>query len=214
MRQALWLEIVWWLDVGGVAVFAATGALVASRKQMDIVGFVLVASVTGIGGGTVRDLLLGRLPVFWIGEEHYVLICAAVAVTVFFTAHLIESRFRVLLWADALGLALYGVLGTEIARASGASPLVAILMGMLTATFGGLIRDVLCGEVPLILRKELYATAALAGAASDVLLQELGIAAIPTMTSAFVVAFVIRALAIGYGLSLPVYRPRPGRDYR
>src|SRR5918994_3336799 len=98
------------LDYAGVAVFAATGALAASRKQLDIIGFLFLASITGIGGGTFRDLILD-VPVFWIGNRTYVLVCAAVAVLIFFTAHFVESRYRLLLWLDAVGLAAYSVIG-------------------------------------------------------------------------------------------------------
>ena len=106
---------VFWLDLLGVAVFAASGALTASRKQLDIVGFALLAAVTGIGGGTLRDQLIGRLPVFWIKEPAYIAVTTAVAVLVFFTAHRLESRFRMLLWLDAMGLALFCALGAETA---------------------------------------------------------------------------------------------------
>ena len=147
-----------WLDLCGVAVFAASGALTASRKQMDIVGFCLIATVTGIGGGTVRDLLLGQGAVYWITQPVYVLICIGVGVLMFFTAPYIEFRYRVLLWADAAGLALFCVTGAEKALEVTNSLPVSVIMGVMTATFGGIIRDVLCAEVPLILRKEIYAT--------------------------------------------------------
>ncbi len=151
------------LDLFGVAVFAVTGALVASRKQMDIVGFALLATVTGIGGGTLRDLLLGFSPVFWVHQPIYVVICVAVAGLVFFTAHVPESRYRLLLWLDALGLSVFCVVGADKAMEAGTGAFIAIVMGVITATFGGLVRDVLGGEIPVILRKEIYASAALAG---------------------------------------------------
>ena len=152
------------LDLFGVAVFAVTGALTASRKQMDIVGFALLATVTGIGGGTLRDLVLGAQPVFWVREPVYVAICIAVAVIVFFTAHIPESRYRLLLWLDALGLSFFCVAGADKALTADAGWFIAIVMGVITATFGGVVRDVLGGEIPVILRREIYATAALAGA--------------------------------------------------
>ncbi len=156
--------IVGWLDVAGVAVFAASGALTASRQQMDVVGFALVATVTGIGGGTIRDLLLGTGPVFWVFAPSYLFLCVGVAILLFFAAPLFESRFRALLWADAAGLAIFCVIGAEAALRAGSPGSVAVLMGVITATFGGLVRDVLCAEVPLILRREIYATAAAVGA--------------------------------------------------
>jgi uncharacterized membrane protein YeiH len=202
-----------WLDLAGIAVFAASGALVASRKQLDIVGFVLIAAITGFGGGTVRDLLLGRTPVFWLRAPELLGVAAGVAVLVFFTAHLVESRFRALLWADAVGLALYGVLGAEIALIWGADPWAAVLLGTVTATAGGIIRDVVCDELPLILRREIYITAAAAAAATYVALR---LAPLPRDIAVPVgigVGFSIRAAAIMYGWSLPPYRSRPAREY-
>lgn len=205
--------LLWWLDIAGIAVFAASGALVASRKQMDAVGFVLIAAVTAFGGGTVRDLLLGRVPPFWLRDPTWLAVASAVAILVFFTAHRIESRFRALLWADAVGLALFAVLGAEIALLAGATPWAAVLLGVATATFGGAARDVICNEVPLLLRKEIYALAALAGAAVFVALRINGVWRDPALLAGLAVAFGIRAVAIARGWSLPAYKPRPGRDY-
>lgn len=201
------------MDFAAIAVFAASGALVASRKQLDVVGFVLIAAVTGFGGGTLRDLLLGRTPVFWLRAPELLAICAVVAVLVFFTAHRLESRFRVLLWADAVGLALYAVVGAEIALLAGATPWAAVLLGVVTATFGGIVRDVVCNELPLILRREIYVTAAAAGALVFVALRVEGVWREPAFAAGIAVAFLIRALALLRGWSLPAYRARPGRDY-
>lgn len=200
------------LDLIGVVVFAASGALVASRKEMDLIGFGLMACLTGVGGGTLRDLLLGQ-PVFWIADPLAIWICLAVAALLFITAHVIQRRYPVLLWADALGISLYGVMGAELARASGAGPLVAIVMGMMTATFGGLIRDVVCGETPLILRKEVYATAAALAAAMHVGLSAAGVPFEISAVAGFAAGFALRAAGIAKGLSLPSYKARPGRDY-
>lgn len=199
------------LDLFGVAVFAVTGALVASRKQMDIVGFAFLATVTGIGGGTFRDLVLGATPVFWVQQPIYVGICIAVAVIVFFTAHIPESRYRLLLWLDALGLSVFCVVGADRAIESGAGPFIAVVMGVITATFGGIVRDVLGAEIPVILRKEIYATAALAGAAVFVMGETAGWPAAVTTLGGFAVCFVIRGLALHFGWSLRAYRPRPAR---
>jgi uncharacterized membrane protein YeiH len=202
-----------WLDIAGIAVFAASGALVASRKRMDAVGFVLIAAVTGFGGGTVRDLLLGRIPPFWLRDPVWLAVASSVGLLVFLTAHRLESRFRALLWADAVGLALFAVLGAEIALLAGASPWAAVLLGVVTATFGGVVRDVICNEVPLLLRKEIYALAALAGAAAFVALRVNGIWRDPALLTGMGVGFAIRAVAIARGWSLPAYKPRPGREY-
>jgi uncharacterized membrane protein YeiH len=198
------------LDFLGVAVFAVTGALVASRKQMDIVGFALLATVTGIGGGTLRDLILG-VPVFWVGSPVYVGVCFAVAVIVFFTAHIPQSRYRLLLWLDAVGLSFFCVVGSEIALGAGTGYFVAVIMGVMTATFGGIIRDILGGEIPVVLRKEIYATAALAGSGMFAGAWALDLQGTVATLSGFLVCFAIRALALSYGWSLPAYRARPGR---
>jgi len=204
---------IFWLDLAGVAVFALSGALTASRRQMDLFGFLLIATVTGIGGGTLRDLLIGQAPVFWVRQPVYLAVTSGVALLGFLTAHLVEYRFRLLLWADALGLAFFSLLGAEAALAAGVEGGAAVVMGLLTATFGGLARDLLCNEVPLILRKEIYATAAALGAATYVLLDELDLPRGLALAAGFLAAFLLRALAIARGLSLPVYRPRPGRSY-
>ena len=200
------------LDLSGTAVFAVSGALVASRKEMDPVGFGLLATVTGIGGGTLRDVLLNR-PAAWIAAQEYILLCLLVAALLFFIAPHIQRRYPVLLWADAAGLALFAVLGTEIARAGGAGPVVAVMMGMMTATFGGLIRDVISNEIPLILRKEIYVTAAALGALMYWLLLSLGCAPVWAGLAGFAAGFGLRALGLLFGWSLPTYKSRPGRDY-
>ena len=199
-------------DLMAIGVFAASGALVASRKQMDVIGFGLMASLTGVGGGTLRDLLLGR-PVIWISDPLPLIVCLAVAVVLFFSAHIFQRRYTVLLWADGLGLAMYGVMGAELARASGAGILISVVMGMMTATFGGLIRDIVCGETPLVLGKEVYATCAVLAAATHALLMLAGVPLEAAATAGFAAGFGLRALGITRGLSLPVYKARPGREY-
>ncbi len=183
------------LDWLGITVFAVTGALVASRKQMDVVGFALLATVTGVGGGTVRDLCLGLVPVFWVEQPAYVAACVAAAVVVFFA-----------------GLSFFCIVGAERALDAGTGPAVAIMMGIVTATIGGVIRDVLGGEIPVVLRKEIYVTAALAGGLAFVGLVVAGVPQLPAAATGFAVCFVVRGAALLRGWSLPVYRPRPGRD--
>lgn len=206
-------DLLYWLDLFGVVVFAVSGSLTASRKQLDIVGFLFVAAVTGIGGGTLRDLLLDRGPVFWVREPLPLWLTSAVAVLVYFTASRVERRYTALLWADALGLAVFCVMGAQAALTAGASASVAVLMGTMTATFGGLIRDVVCTETPLILRKEIYATAAGAGAAVLVTAEALDLPPPVAVATGVAASLAIRAVALIYGLSLPTYRARPGRDY-
>jgi uncharacterized membrane protein YeiH len=196
------------LDLLGVAVFAVTGALVASRKQMDVVGFAFLAVVTGVGGGTIRDLVLGLTPVFWVREPIYLLVCIGCAIAVFFAAHVPRSRLVALVWLDAVGLALFAVLGAE--KALGHGPVVAATMGVVTAVMGGMIRDILGGESPVILRQEIYATAALLGAVAY-LLALLVMPRDAAVGLGVTAGFILRGLALRNGWSLPVYRPRAAR---
>jgi uncharacterized membrane protein YeiH len=198
------------LDYAGVAVFAATGALAASRKQLDIIGFIFLAAVTGIGGGTLRDLILD-VPVLWVADPAYILVCALVAVTVFFTAHLFESRYKLLLWLDAIGLSAYCVMGAAKGYAVTGSVTVAIVMGVLTSTFGGILRDMLAGEPSVLMRPEIYVTAALSGAATYTFLAEAGLPVIVATLSGVIVAFIVRGGALKNGWTFKPYRARPGR---
>ena len=200
------------LDFAGVAVFAATGALAASRKQLDIVGFVFLACVTGIGGGTFRDLVLGHVPVTWVRNPEYLLICAATAVLLYFTAHMMESRYRILLWLDAVGLAAFCAMGAAVGLKATGSPAIAIVTGMATATFGGILRDVLAEEKSVLLRPEIYVSAAAAGSALYTIADAAG--AVPGMSAllAMALAFAIRGGALIFGWTMPSYRARAGRN--
>lgn len=198
------------LDYAGVAVFAATGALSASRKQLDIIGFLFLASVTGIGGGTMRDAILD-VPVFWVLDPTYVLICAGVAILVFFAAHRLESRYRLLLWLDAIGMATFSAIGAAKGLAVSGSPIVAVVMGMLTATFGGILRDLLAGEPSVLLRPEIYVTAALAGAAVFTTIHFTGLPDFAATLLAFATAFLIRGGALKFGWCFSTDGSRPGR---
>lgn len=200
------------LDYAGVAVFAATGALSASRKQLDIIGYLFLASVTGIGGGTMRDVILGATPVFWVVNPAYLIVCAAVGLLVFFTAHRFESRYRVLVWLDAIGLSAYCVMGAAKGLAATGSPTVALVTGMLTATFGGILRDLLAGEPSVLLRPEIYVTAALVGAGAFVLAAMMGLPLAGASTLGVLAAFAVRGGALRYGWTLPTGKAGPGRD--
>lgn len=199
------------IDLMAAAVFAVTGALVASRKQMDIVGFLWLGVVTGVGGGTVRDLLLG-VPVFWVRDAAPVVACLATSVAVYFTAHLVASRYTWIVWLDAVGLALVTVAGTAKGLDAGAGPVVATAMGVITAVVGGIIRDILGHEPSIILRREVYVTASLLGAVAYVVAAGLDFGATAAALIGGATVFGVRGLAIVYGWSLPVYRARPGRD--
>ncbi len=205
-------ELIRVLDYFGVVVFAVSGALTAARKGMDLVGFALIGTITGIGGGTLRDLLLDR-PVFWLSAHEYVLLTLFAAWSVFFFGRAFTPRLRSALdWADAVGLSAFAVIGAQAALASGTSPLIAVIMGMMTASFGGLLRDMICGEPPLILHREVYASAAAAGAAVFTLLHEWPAPPVVTLAAGFGVALGLRGLGIIYGLHLPAFPQRdPGR---
>ncbi|MBG78297.1 MAG: hypothetical protein CL570_04620 [Alphaproteobacteria bacterium] len=195
------------LDYIGIIVFVITGALVAARNENDIISFVILGAVTGIGGGTLRDMMLGQTPVFWIREPIYIYICLATSVMTFFTAHFISRYQKYILWADALGMALFSVVGAQIALGAGAPEAVAVLMGVITAIFGGIIRDTLSSNESLIMRKEIYATASFAGALTYVALEHFQI--LPTGITLWIgvaVTFSLRGAAIIYNLRLPGYR--------
>jgi uncharacterized membrane protein YeiH len=140
------------LDYAAVAVFAVTGALVASRSQLDVVGFVFIACLTAVGGGTLRDVILDRPPL-WVSDPLILLVASVAAVVVFFGAHRLESRYRVLEWVDALALAVAVPAGVGVAQAAGMGWPVVLVMGMITGCMGGLMRDVVCNEVPLVLKQ-------------------------------------------------------------
>ncbi len=199
------------LDFAGVALFAATGALAASRKQLDIIGFAFLATVTGIGGGTARDLILG-VPVFWVMQPVYILVCVATALVIYVAAHLIESRFRWLLWLDAMALSAYGVFGAHKGLEVTGSAVVAVVMGMMTGTLGGILRDVLANEPSVLLRREIYISAALVGAAGYLGAHAVGLPLPAAAGAGFAAAFALRSGALAFGWRLPQYRPRPGRD--
>lgn len=205
------MPVLEWLDYAGVAVFAATGALAASRKQLDLIGFVFLAAVTGIGGGSVRDLILGATPVFWVKNPTYLVVCAAVAVLVYFTAHLVESRYRLLVWLDAVGLAAYSVMGAAKGFAASGSMTVALVTAMMTATFGGILRDVLTGEPSVLMRPEIYVTAALVGGGVFVAGDQFGLPIAAASALGVLAAFLVRGGAIHYGWTFSPYKPRPGR---
>ena len=204
-------RLVHFFDILAAVVFAVSGALVASRKGMDVMGFMWLAVITGVGGGTVRDLIL-NVPVFWVQNPVHLSACLVTAVVMHFVSPLVESRYRTLLWFDAFGLALVTVAGTVKALDVGAPALVAIAMGAVTGSVGGIIRDTL-GHVPsVLLRHEIYITASVLGACTYVGLNGLGLARLTAMIAGFLVTFGVRGLAIRFGWSLPVFRGSATRE--
>jgi uncharacterized membrane protein YeiH len=199
------------LDLVAAGVFAVTGALVASRKEMDLLGFLWLGVITGIGGGTLRDLLVG-LPVFWVVDPTPVALCLVVAGLAHFTAHLVSSRYRLLLYLDAFGMALVTIAGAAKGLDAGAGPLVALVMGVITASFGGILRDLLGQEPSIVLRRDIYVSASAAGAGVFLAALWAGLPREVAMAVGLVTAAVIRCAAIWFNWSLPVYRPRRGRE--
>lgn len=200
------------LDFTSVFIFALSGALAASRAQLDIVGFLFIACLTAVGGGTVRDLLLNREFVFWVANPAILAPACGAAVGVFFTAHLLESRRRALDWADAGALAVAVPAGVGVALNLGHGPAIVLIMGMATGALGGLMRDVVCNEVPLVLRQgELYLSAAFAGASAALIGVALGAPQPLALIACAAVTFLLRAGSMAFGWKLPVYRSRPPR---
>ena len=193
------------LEILGTLAFAVSGALAASRKRMDIFGFCVMALMPAVGGGTLRDLILDRSPVFWVDSPWYVVVAIAAALAVYFRPFEPGGRMRLLVWADALGLALFAALGTEISLQYGAGPLVSVMLGVATGVAGGMIRDVICNEIPLVLTGEIYATAAFAASTAFVTAVYLGLPRGWSLGVAVVVGFAIRAAAILWNLSLPAF---------
>ena len=197
------------LDWLGIVAFTITGGLVAARNQMDAVGFVMLGTVTGIGGGTIRDVLLNVHPILWIERPQYLAVCIVVSLVVYFTAHRVHSRMRLILWTDAIGLALFATVGAERAISVGASPLVAIVMGAITACFGGIIRDLLGQTRSIIFSYEIYVTAAMGAATVFVVLQLLQFPREIDVIAGVTTGFALRAGALLWGWSLPHHRSRP-----
>jgi uncharacterized membrane protein YeiH len=199
-----------WLDLMGLVVFAVSGALAAAKRGQTMVTLCFFALVTGVGGGTVRDLLIGA-PVFWIHDSRAAPACLAVAFAVWLTPHA-WWRGQALDWFDAVGLAAYSVFGAAKAIGYGIPLVPAALMGVVTACVGGIIRDVLAGEPSIIMRPEIYVTAAALAASLYVGLTQAGAPPAIAASVAVIAGFGLRAAAIGWKLSLPAYRGGTGRD--
>ncbi|PKG81554.1 hypothetical protein CXF85_19045 [Colwellia sp. 75C3] len=198
-------EFLFYLDIFGIIVFALSGALMAGRYQLDPFGVVVLASVTAVGGGTIRDVIL-QTPVFWVVKPYYLYVILATAVL---TIVLIRQPKRIpkrfLLIADALGLALFAVLGTQKALYLGAPIPVAVVLGTITGVAGGMIRDVLCNVIPMILREEIYALAAMLGGSLFILLHWLGWSDNHAMIASISAALILRLAAIYWHVSLPAF---------
>jgi len=205
---SLFHDLLHWLDYVGVAVFALSGALAAARKGLDPFGFMVIGVATGVGGGTLRDILLDLGPVFWVTNPNFLAVAVLSALFGWFIAQHLKSRLSLLVWADAVGLAIFAVLGAEKAYAAHSHWAVVAVMGMVSATFGGLVRDILCNELPLLLHKEIYALAAFAGAVTYFVGVSVFDATVASLFAGAAVCFLIRAAAIRYNLALPAYKQK------
>ncbi|MEH6492699.1 trimeric intracellular cation channel family protein [Halopseudomonas sp.] len=191
-------------DLFGVAVFAITGALMAGRKSMDLFGVLVIAIVTSLGGGTLRDVILGRHPVSWIGNDLYILVASLAAIgTVLWVRFTQPINERGLLIADAFGLAVFTVLGTQVALAHEVPVSAAVIMGVMTGVAGGVMRDIICNEIPLIFHKEIYATACIAGALIYIALLQLTLSSDLASILGMLAVLGIRLAAIRWHLELP-----------
>lgn len=191
-------------DLFGVAVFAITGALMAGRKSMDLFGVLVIAVITALGGGTLRDLILDNHPVSWILNDLYILVASLAAVgTVIWVRFTRPIHEKGLLLADAFGLAVFTVIGTEVAMQHAVPYSTAVIMGVMTGVAGGVMRDVICNEIPLIFQKEIYATACIAGALAFIGLRELGTPHWLDTGLAMLTVLLIRLAAIRWHISLP-----------
>jgi len=197
------------LDYAGVAMFAASGALMAATKRQDVLTFVFFAAITGVGGGTLRDLLIDA-PVFWVMDAGYVVVCAVVAILIYLTRGR-GVHEQTLLWLDALGLCIYACVGAAKALAMGVDPVICVVMGALTACFGGIIRDVLADEPSILLRRELYISAALVSASVFIVLRMLNMDWTWASGVAVALGFVVRAGAIVWKWHLPAFEPPKAR---
>jgi uncharacterized membrane protein YeiH len=197
-------SLYYYFDLFGVAVFAVSGTLAATRKGMDIVGAVIIAAFTAIGGGTLRDLLLDLHPIFWMADPVPLYVIIVTAMLTILYLRFLPSPGNSLQWADAAGLALFTLSGTQIGENVGLYPVIAVLMGTITGVAGGVMRDVLSGEIPFILKKDLYATAAIMGATSYFGFKLLGLHDSLAFCGGMAIVFTIRILAIVYHVSLPI----------
>jgi uncharacterized membrane protein YeiH len=203
-----------WLEQFAVAVCAISGALAAAGKRLDLFGVIVLAVVTAVGGGTIRDLCLGAQPVFWVENPAYILNATITALATFVVARFWTVPQRALVIADAFGLALFAIVGTEKALLLQASGVIAVMLGVITGVAGGVLRDVLRREVPLVFQPEiyLYATAAFCGATAFVLLQKFLPDSPANRLIAMGLILALRLAAIGWKLRLPLFKSRDGGD--
>lgn len=196
------------LDLIGVAVFAVSGVLAARDRELDLLGVIVVAAITAIGGGTLRDLLLDRHPIFWITDTRYLLVIISAAILTITYLRFRNAPGVSLKVADAFGLALFALSGAQYAEAAQAPALIVVVMGTMTGVTGGIIRDVITARVPLILRREIYATAAIAGILVYLVLKALGVPNAASFSGGMLVVVALRLIAIRWDMHLPTFHKR------
>jgi len=206
--------LLYYFDLAGVAVFAASGVLAARDRDLDLLGVIVVAAVTAIGGGTLRDLLLDRHPIFWVMDAWYVVVIIASAILTIAYVRIRPPPGATLLVADAFGLALFALSGAQLAEEAQCPALIVVLMGTMTGVTGGVLRDVITAQIPLLLRREIYATAAIAGVTAYLALQALGMPRAPAFAAGMIVVVALRLVAIRWGLHLPLFGEMAARRSR
>ncbi|GIU24316.1 trimeric intracellular cation channel family protein [Shewanella colwelliana] len=209
MQEVQFITLLWLI---GIIAEAMTGALCAGRKQMDLFGVVIVGCATAIGGGTLRDMLLGNYPLIWIENVHYLLAIAFASLLTVIIAPVMRYLSKLFLAIDALGLAVFSIVGAQKTLLLGFSPVVAVVMGVVTGVFGGVIRDILCNQVPLIFKKELYALVSLLTALLYILLKMYGVTEWVNLAISLTFGFGLRMLAIRYHWGMPKFDYQYNQD--
>ena len=197
------IELLHFIDLLGTFVFALSGALMGANKKMDLLGMLVLATVTAIGGGTLRSLLIGDLPVPFLRDYSYLVVCILATIAVFCFKTSLSKFNKAILLFDALGLGIFVSIGISVALDKGLSYWASLIMGIITGSFGGVIRDILCAEIPLIFHKEIYATACLIGGILFLILHKLGLNYEFTVLASATCVFIVRLIAIRLNLSLP-----------
>jgi len=208
MFEQLVNQLIYIFSVSGVIVFSISGALIAASKGMDILGFVLMGAVTGVGGGTLRDLLLD-IPVFWVQEPLTIYLCIGSSALTYIANKLFVKRDFWIVWMDAIGLSIFAVMGTQVALSHEAPLIVAVVMGVMSATFGGIMRDVLCADTLMLMRPEMYISCAVFASIVYTVLFTLDVADLFIVIVSFLAGFGLRALAIIFKLKLPQFNNDP-----
>ncbi|MDQ2177813.1 trimeric intracellular cation channel family protein [Marinifilum sp. D714] len=200
------MSVIYFLDLIGTLVFAISGTLSAANKKLDLFGAYFTGFITAIGGGTLRDVILGNFPVAWISDLNYIVIISLGVILTFLFKNTIMTLKRTLFLFDTIGIGVFTIIGIEKSLSLGIHPFLAIIMGLFSAVMGGVIRDTLCNDIPLIFRKEIYATACLAGGVLFILLNSIEINSALNQSLTIFCIILFRLLCIRFKISLPVLK--------